>query len=219
MRSEPRFRTVLFDCDSTLSTIEGVDELARDHPEVHALTEAAMRGEVPLEEVYGRRLEIVRPSRAAVEALGRRYIENMVPGARETVRALLDAGVCVRVISGGLRPAVVALARELGLSDDDVAAVDVYFSADGAYAGYDAASPLARSGGKRVVVEEWLPELPRPVLMVGDGATDLEVQGVVDRFVAFAGVVARPAVIAAADEVIREFSLLPVVEMVLGRRE
>lgn len=216
MASDPRFRTVLFDCDSTLSTIEGVDELARGHPEVHALTEAAMRGEVPLEEVYGRRLEIVRPSRAAVDALGRRYIETMVPGARETVRALLDAGVRVRVISGGLRPAVVALARELGLEDDDVAAVDVYFSADGAYAGYDAASPLARSGGKRVVVEEWLPELPRPILMVGDGATDLEVQGLVDRFVAFAGVVARPAVIAAADDVIREFSLEPLLRIVLA---
>ena len=216
MASDPRFRTVLFDCDSTLSTIEGVDELARGHPEVHALIEAAMRGEVPLEEVYGRRLEIVRPSRAAVDALGRRYIETMVPGARETVRALLDAGVRVRVISGGLRPAVVALARELGLEDDDVAAVDVYFSADGAYAGYDSTSPLARSGGKRVVVEEWLPELARPILMVGDGATDLEVQGLVDRFVAFAGVVARPAVIAAADDVIREFSLEPLLRIVLA---
>src|SRR5690606_2576658 len=136
--------------------------------------------------------------------------------ARESVRALLDAGVRVRVISAGLRPAVVALARELGLDDDDVAAVDVYFSADGAYAGYDAASPLARSGGKRAVVEEWRPELPRPILIVGDGATDLEVQGVVARFVAFGGVVARPAVVDAADAVIRERSLLPVVEMVLG---
>jgi len=219
MRSEPRYRTVLFDCDSTLSTLEGVDELARNHPEVHALTEAAMRGEVPLEEVYGRRLGIVRPSRAAVEALGQRYVETMVPGARETVRALLDAGVRVRVISGGLRPAVVVLARELGIADDDVAAVDVYFSADGAYASYDASSPLARSGGKRAVVEGWLPELPRPILMVGDGATDLEVKDVVDRFVAFAGVVARPAVVAAADEVIREFSLLPLLELVFGRRE
>ncbi len=219
MRSEPRFHTVLFDCDSTLTTIEGVDELARDHPEVHALTEAAMRGEVPLEEVYGRRLEIVRPSRAAVDALARLYLETIVPGARETVRALLDAGVRVRVISGGLRPAIIAVARELGIADDDVAAVDVYFSADGAYAGYDVASPLARSGGKRVVVEEWLPELPRPILMVGDGATDLEVQGLVDRFVAFAGVVARPAVIEAADEVIRENSLLPVVEIVLGENQ
>ncbi|HEX7090905.1 MAG TPA: HAD-IB family phosphatase [Longimicrobiales bacterium] len=216
MPAEPRFRTVLFDCDSTLSTIEGVDELARDHPEVRALTEAAMRGEVPLEEVYGRRLEIVRPSREAVEALGRRYIETMVPGAREAVSALLAAGVRVRVISAGLRPAVVTLARVLGLGDDDVAAVDIYFSADGAYAGYDAASPLARSGGKRAVVEEWLPELPRPILMVGDGATDLEVQGVADCFAAFAGVVARPAVIEAADEVIRGRSLLPVLDLVFG---
>ena len=41
----PKFRTVLFDCDSTLSAIEGIDELAvhcRD--EVEQLTDAAMRG-------------------------------------------------------------------------------------------------------------------------------------------------------------------------------
>jgi len=68
------------------------------------------------------------------------------------------------------------------------------------------------------VVEAWLPELPRPALMVGDGAKDLEVQGVVDCFAAFAGVVARPAVIEAADEVIRERSLLPVLDLVFGAR-
>jgi len=65
----PRFRTVLFDCDSTLSAIEGIDELAvhcRD--DVEQLTDAAMRGRIPLEEVYGRRLRLVQPTRAAVEA-------------------------------------------------------------------------------------------------------------------------------------------------------
>ena len=57
------FRTVLFDCDSTLSTIEGIEELAAaNRPEIVALTEAAMRGEVPLETVYAKRLELVQPT-------------------------------------------------------------------------------------------------------------------------------------------------------------
>ena len=67
----PRYRTVLLDCDSTLSAIEGIDELAvQCREEVAALTDAAMRGLIPLEEVYGRRLELVRPTRAGLDALG-----------------------------------------------------------------------------------------------------------------------------------------------------
>ncbi|MFP5356028.1 MAG: haloacid dehalogenase, partial [Gemmatimonadota bacterium] len=79
-----RFGTVLFDCDSTLSTIEGIDELAREYrDQIVPLTELAMRGEVTLESVYGRRLAIIRPSREEVERVGRLYVETLVAGARE----------------------------------------------------------------------------------------------------------------------------------------
>lgn len=195
----PRFGTVIFDCDSTLSALEGIDVLAAGRPEIVALTDAAMRGEVPLQEVYGRRLAMVRPDRARVEALGAEYVRTLVPGARATVRALVRAGVRVRVVSGGVLPAVLALARVLGLGPDDVAAVDLRFAADGAYAGYDADSPLARSDGKAEVIRRWLPELPRPVLMVGDGMTDLEARPPADAFAAFTGVAARAPVVAGAD--------------------
>jgi phosphoserine phosphatase len=195
-----RFGSVVFDCDSTLSAVEGIDELAGEaRAQIEALTGAAMRGEVPLQDVYGRRLAIARPGRERVAALGRRYVEALVPGARETVRALCAAGVQVRVVSGGLLPAVLVLTRELGLPDGDVAAVDIRFGDDGAYAGFDASSPLARSDGKATVLRSWLPELRRPSLMVGDGITDLEARPPADSFAAFTGVVARERVIAAAD--------------------
>jgi phosphoserine phosphatase len=212
-----RFRSVIFDCDSTLSAIEGIEELAQAHrEEITRLTEAAMRGEIPLEDVYGHRLELVRPTRAQVEALGERYIRTLVTDARETIAALLAEGIEVRVMSGGIRQAVVPLAVALGLTERAVAAVDVHFGADGAYTGFDRASPLARSGGKRTVLEGWLPELPRPIMLVGDGATDLEARPPADRFVAFAGVVERPAVIDAADDVVRTPSLAPVLVLALG---
>ena len=213
----PRFGTVVFDCDSTLSTIEGIDELAGAHrAEVAALTDAAMRGELALEAVYGRRLALIRPTRAQAGALGARYIATMVDGARETIAALRAAGIAVRIISGGILPAILSFADALGVPHSDVAAVDVRFAPDGEYAGFDETSPLARAGGKREVLEGWRAGLPRPVLLVGDGATDLEARPAVDAFVAFAGVVDRPSVTAAADMTVRAPSLVPIFAIALG---
>jgi phosphoserine phosphatase len=212
------FRSIIFDCDSTLSAIEGIDELAGPHrAEVQALTDAAMAGEVPLEEVYGRRLEIIRPTRERIEALGRAYIDAAVPDAVDTVNALCWLGKEVRILSGGLRPPVEAFARTLGLRTGMVAAVEIHFDDDGEYAGFDDRSPLARSGGKAEQIRRW--DLPRPVLLVGDGATDAEARPAVDAFVAYMGVALRPAVAEAADVVLHDPSLAPVLALAAGQRE
>lgn len=175
-----------------------------------------MRGLVPLEAVYGRRLALVAPSRSQLDELAELYVRTLVPGARQTVEALHEAGVRVRIISGGLRPPVQRVAEELHVSPDDVGAVDIYFDADGRYAGFDTHSPLARSMGKLQVITDWRNRLPLPMMLVGDGITDLEAKDAVDTFVAFAGVVERPRVVAEADAVIRERSLAPVLELVLS---
>ena len=76
-------------------------------------------------------------------------------------------------------------------------------------------SPLTRSHGKEALVRELAPRLARPILFVGDGVTDLEAAPAVDLFVAYAGVVDRPAVSDAAPVVIRSASLAPVLPLVL----
>jgi phosphoserine phosphatase len=197
------FRTVIFDCDSTLAALEGIDELSREHrAEVARLTELAMAGKLRLEEVYGMRLDKLRPSRAEVSRVGQLYVERMVPGVVETITTLRQVGIEVRVLSGGLLPAVRLLTRHLGIPDDHVAAVDIYFGADGGYTGFDRDSPLTRSGGKRQWIAEQGERLPRPILLVGDGITDLEARPAIDAFAAFTGVVARPEVVSRADVVI-----------------
>jgi phosphoserine phosphatase len=209
--------SVVFDCDSTLSAIEGIEYISAGHrEEVEALTRGAMDGTVPLEAVYGRRLELVKPDRAAIEGLTAAYIDALVPDARDVVTALRAEGVAVRVISGGLLPAVRGLAAALGLSEGDVAAVDVRFDPDGRWAGWETGSPLARSGGKSEILSAWRGVLPTPVMMVGDGATDAETRDVVDVFVAYCGVVERAAVAARADFVIRAASLAPVLALALN---
>jgi phosphoserine phosphatase len=217
MRRLSRVAAVVFDCDSTLSAIEGIDELAGPRrAEVEALTDAAMRGDVRLDAVYGRRLDLIRPSASDVAALAGQYVDAIVPDAAEVVAALAFEGVEVRVMSGGLLPAVVAVADALGIPRHRVAAVDVRFDEGGRYAGFDTRSPLARSGGKRDVMALWRSEVGGPVMMVGDGVTDLETRGVADVFVAYAGVVHRPAVVVEADVVIRSPSLAPVLPLALG---
>ena len=215
-----KFRTVIFDCDSTLSRIEGVEALASEYrSEVAALTEAAMSGAVPLEQVYGRRLDLIQPTPADLERVGRQYVAERVPGVENTIAKLRREGVAVRVISGGLRQAVLVLTRFLGLPDQDVAAVEVRFDAAGRYQGYDEDSPLARAGGKEEVLRTWGRETPGPTMLVGDGATDLEAKDAVDLFVAYTGVVSRPAVVAGADVVLDELSLELVVGLALGQTD
>ncbi|MFM7296174.1 MAG: HAD-IB family phosphatase, partial [Planctomycetota bacterium] len=147
--SAPPYGTLVFDCDSTLSAIEGIDELAGERkPEIATLTERAMAGEVPLEAVYGRRLELLRPTRAQVAALGTQYVAHALPHARELIRALQALGKRVCILSGGLRQAIFALSDELRIDSGDVFAVDIFHGRDGSYAGFDEDSPLTRAGGK-----------------------------------------------------------------------
>jgi len=211
----PPYGTIVFDCDSTLSTIEGVEHLPRAREEtVHELTERAMNGELPLEAVYGARLKLIRPTRDEVTAVGRRYVETLVPNTPELFAALrfLEKRVCI--VSGGLLPAVLTVGRELGLEDVDIQAVDLFHDDQGAYTGFDESSPLARAGGKLEVLNV-LGQGPaaRPGLaLVGDGATDLEAAPACARFVAFGGVARREAVFAGADvtcDVLDMAALLP----------
>ena len=209
--TKPRFATVILDVDSTVSGIEGIDWLAvrRGNAvgrEVRALTDRAMNGEIPLDEVYGARLDVVRPSRADIGELAKAYIGAIEPGCVEAVHALRDAAVVVKLVSGGLRPAILPLADHLAIAAEHVHAVDVYFDSAGAYAGFESTSPMSTAAGKRTLVEAL--RLGRPVLAMGDGSTDLAMRPAVDRFVCFAGFVRREQVAAHTDAVIDTFDQL-----------
>lgn len=209
------FKSVVLDVDSTVAAIEGIDWLAalRDPSaaeRVLALTNDAMEGRVPLDAVYEQRLAIIQPTRDELAELSGAYIASAMPGVREAVAAWQDAGVRVVLVSGGLRDALLALGAWLGIDASDVRAVEVEYDAAGLVSGVEAQSLLSRRGGKPTVVAAM--DLPRPTLAVGDGATDAELISVVDRFIAFTGVVRRDGVVAlAATEVASFAALTPLV--------
>ena len=210
------FDVICFDCDSTLSKIEGIDELARRAgmgAEIAKLTDAAMNGEFPLEAVYERRLALIKPDKASIDWVADLYITEIVVGVKEVFSTLLAQGKTVHIISGGLRPAILPLAAYLGLPESHVHAVEVFFDETGAYAGFDQASPLARTGGKAVVVADLKTEAP--LLMIGDGKTDLEAKQAGAYVIGFGGVVDRDIVRENADFYSTDPALTFVLEHIL----
>ncbi|HEV8447844.1 MAG TPA: HAD-IB family phosphatase [Gemmatimonadaceae bacterium] len=212
--SEPphaRCRSLVLDVDSTVVGIEGIDWLAaRRGPEVaqqvSALTREAMEGRVRLEDVYALRLERIRPTRDDLDALARAYIDAVAPGAVVTIARVRDAGVHVVLVSGGLRQALLPLARHVGVIPEDLHAVAIEPDSTGTYLRHDAEAPLTRGDGKRDVVASL--RLERPIVAVGDGATDLAMRAAADRFVAFTGFASRSNVVAGADASVASFAEL-----------
>jgi len=229
------FDLIFFDCDSTLSSIEGIDELARlkgKAGRVGLLTNKAMDGELDLGDVYGKRLRAIKPTRAQLKAVEERYWETAVEDAPAVIAALRALGAQVFIISGGLIDAVKGFGRRLGVDADKIRAVELEYnelsgrwwdySEPGAqqaqtYLDYDE-GPLTVSSGKAAIISELAGTLPGRRLMIGDGASDLATKSEVDLFVGYGGVVAREAVRAEADIFMRCASLAPILPLACGRR-
>ena len=217
----PTYASVVIDVDSTLCGVEGIDFLAaRRGPEVTAqivaLTDRAMKGEIPLESIYGRRLTTIRPTRADIAALATEYERTVAPGAAAAIAAMRGGEVRLVLVSGGIREAIAPLARTLGFDAADLHAVSLRFDDAGNYLDFDRASPLTTQPGKPVLVGALIEEgrLPRPVLAVGDGATDAKLVGVVNTFAAYTGFARRANVVAVADLEMPSFARL--VEVVMA---
>lgn len=229
------YKHVFFDCDSTLTRIEGIDELATmlgRGAEVRALTQQAMEGQIPLEEVFQKRLDLLRPTRGQIERIGELYVQNLVEDAREVVQALKTAGANVYVLSGGFVLALQKLAAHLGIPLRSVVGVDIAFdelqgdwykyhrhayrpNPEERFLALDGTTPLVRTDGKRLALESLSP-LEGGAVLVGDGASDLAAKDAVDLFIGYGGVARRVLVREAAHVYIECESLAPVLVLTLG---
>ena len=208
-------KLLLLDCDSTLSAIEGIDELGRLRgPEVFKavedMTNAAMNGGTPMEAIFAKRLNMIKPTLAECEAIGAKYIAHIEPTAVASLQQLRQAGWTIVIVSGGFTQIIQPLAKVLGI--ERVEAVTLKFHADGSYAGYEESCPTSKTKGKNVVARKLRAEFKADrVIMVGDGASDLEVKGDADRVIGFGRYAERAKVKAGADAFIYALSDLAAV--------
>lgn len=227
------FDLIFFDCDSTLSTIEGIDELAKlkgKEGRVGLLTDKAMNGDLDLAEVYGKRLKAIRPTRGQLKAVEERYAETVVEDAREVIAALHFLGKRVFIISGGLVDAVRGFGRRLGVAPENIRAVELeYNELSGEWWRYDqpqsqhqqtyleyVEGPLTVTSGKPDIIRELSGNHAGRKMMIGDGSSDLATRDVVDLFVGYGGVIARDKVKSESEIFIQSASLASILPLAVG---
>ena len=170
------FGLVVMDMDSTLISIECIDEIADMYnlkPQIAAITESAMHGEIDFAESLHRRVALLEGLEES--ALQRVYDERLKlnPGAETMFEALKKHGIKTLLVSGGFVFFTDRLKQRLGL---DYAHSNTLEIVNGKLTGKISGSILDAQGKA-----EWLlhtrNELelkPEQVIAIGDGANDLK---------------------------------------------
>ena len=110
-------RLVVFDMDSTLITIEVIDELAKAHgvgDQVVKITESAMRGELDFKQSFTKRLSLLNGlEESKVKAIGDSL--PLTDGAERLIATLKKLGYKTAIVSGGFTYFGNILRQKLGI--------------------------------------------------------------------------------------------------------
>ena len=185
-------RLLAMDMDSTLITIECIDELgalAGKKKEISRITAQAMRGELDYRDSLRRRVALLKG--LGVEALQRVYDERLrlSPGAAELIAACKQHGVRLLLVSGGFSFFTDRLKERLGF--DHVLSNHLQVE-DGKLTG-KLSGGIVDAEAKATLFRVLLHAAGTPAqsVAIGDGANDLPMMALAGTSVAFR---AKPAV-------------------------
>lgn len=192
------YRLLVMDMDSTLITIECIDEIADMHglkPQVAKITAAAMRGEMEFRESLTRRVALLEGLDS--NALQRVYDERvkLSPGAQTLLSAAKLAGLKILLVSGGFTFFTERIKTRLGL---DFTHANQLETRNGKLTGR-VVGEIVDADEKRRTVERVCAELGievEQVIVIGDGANDLKMMAIAGLSVAYR---AKPVVRAQAN--------------------
>ena len=181
------FGLVVMDMDSTLITIECIDEIADMQglkPQVAAITEAAMRGEIDFAESLRRRVALLEG--LDEHALQRVYDERLRlnPGAEIMLSRLKELGIRTLLVSGGFVFFTERLKARLGL---DYTRANTLEISDGKLTG-KVLGKIFDAQGKAdclVKIRDELKLKPEQVIAMGDGANDLKMMALAGVSIAY----------------------------------
>lgn len=186
------------DMDSTLISIECVDEIAdyiNVKPQVAAITEAAMRGELNFEESLTERVALLKGLKTS--ALQEVYDDRLTlnPGAETWISGLKDKGMKFALVSGGFTFFTERLKERLAL---DYTRANVLGEADNELTGVVEGGIIGAQAKADFLIElcDELEITMAQTIAVGDGANDLMMMQEAGLSVAYH---AKPTVQAQAD--------------------
>lgn len=214
-------QAIVFDCDGTLSHIEGIDELAKANgvdEQVTQLTAQAMGQAGMNPALYEQRLNLVLPTAQQVTALSQTYFQHQTPGLLSVLQILQSLNKTIYIVSAGISTAVIGFGKLLNVNKTNIFAVDVFFDENGNYRDFDRQSPLVHAHGKRIIVEQ-LMQQHQQIAFVGDGSNDLVVADLVTRFIGYGGAYYREHIKQRCSHYITEPSMMPLLSICLTNAE
>lgn len=197
-KAERAKRLIVADMDSTMITIECIDELA-DYAgikaEIAKVTEAAMRGELDFEGALKSRVNLLKGLEAS--AIDRCYAERvrLMPGARTLIQTMKAHGARTVLVSGGFTVFAERVAAAIGFDRS----VSNILGIQGDRLDGTVAEPIVGSAAKKAALVEEMAKAGLPVeatLAIGDGANDIPMIEAAGLGVAFR---AKPKTAAAAN--------------------
>ncbi|XP_077863616.1 phosphoserine phosphatase-like [Saccoglossus kowalevskii] len=154
-----------------------------------------MDGAITYRETLDARLQILYPSRQQIESFIKEHPPRFTSGVKELIQILHDKRIDVYLVSGGLYSIIQPMAKILNIPIKNIYCNKLKFYFDGEYAGFDDDQPTSREGGKPEVVGLLKKKYGyKNLVMIGDGATDLEACPPADAFIGFGGNQIRPKV-------------------------
>ncbi len=205
---------LVFDFDSTLVSVEGLDELfarsldsggdpasAARLAAFREVTDLGMAGAISAEESLRRRLDFLRVDREMIDQVAAEIEGRLTPSVERHLPFFRENAGRIHVVSGGFEELILPTLSPLGIRPTQLHAHRFRFDPTHRVTGLDLDTPMAR-GGKVGVVRS-LGTHGAPIWIVGDGATDLEVRerGAAEGFIAFTEVRYREPVVSRADHV------------------
>ncbi len=180
-------RLLVTDMDSTLISIECIDEIADMlgiKPQVSAITEAAMRGELDFAESLTQRVALLKG--LPESDLQRVYDERLSlnPGAEQLIAYLKQSSVKLALVSGGFTFFTNKLKQRLGL---DYTLANTLEVKDGCLTG-QVEGDIIGAQAKADLLQQLSAELslqPEQVIAMGDGANDLLMMDIAGLSVAY----------------------------------
>jgi phosphoserine phosphatase len=168
-------RLLISDMDSTMITVECIDELADFagvKAEVAAITRRAMAGELDFAKALEARVALLEGLPADIFAEVYRERVRPMAGAATLVRTMAARGAVTALVSGGFMPFAERVRDELGF---DQAVANRLETADGRLTGR-VLRPILGADAKLQTMRRLLQDHglgPADALAVGDGANDL----------------------------------------------
>ncbi len=181
------FGLCVMDMDSTLIAIECIDEIAdmmNIKPQVSAITESAMRGELDFAQSLRKRVALLKglPEAALQQVIDERLKLN--PGAQEWIAACKEHHIKTMVVSGGFTFFANHVKNLLGL---DYAVSNTLEIVDGKLTGQVLGDIVdaQRKADELVSLRDQLALTNAQTIAIGDGANDLKMMDVAGAGVAY----------------------------------